>query len=177
MKRADFQFILDKVLNKLSIWGGKLLSLAGKITLVNSVLLALPTYHNTLSLVPKQILIEVEKACRKFIWSKGDGSNGLHYASWDLSCKPKSLGGLGINSCLKKTGPLRAKLAWKYCQEKESLMHKVLFPKYGQIPFENSSRRSRSVSWKLICNGDNFLKPIVRWSIDNGSLVNVLKDT
>ncbi|PKU68578.1 Putative ribonuclease H protein [Dendrobium catenatum] len=132
---------MDKELNKLSIWGGKLLSLAGKITLVNSILLALPTFHTNLSLVPKQILIEVEKACRKFIWSKGDGSNGLQYASWDLLCKPKSWGGLGINSCLKKVGPLRAKLARRYCQEKKSHMHKVLFPKYGPISFESSVRK------------------------------------
>ncbi|KAI0503826.1 hypothetical protein KFK09_014769 [Dendrobium nobile] len=112
LNRASFQFIMDKVLNKLTIWGGKLLSLARKITLVISILHDLPTFNTTLSLVPKQILIEVEKACRKFIWSKGDGT-----------------------------------------------------------------RRSRSVSWKLICNGGNFLKPIVRWSIGNESSVNVLKDT
>ncbi|PKU83889.1 Putative ribonuclease H protein [Dendrobium catenatum] len=116
LSRTDFQFIIDKAMSMLGIWGNKLISLGGKITLANSVLLSYPSFHSSLSMVPKQTLYEVVKLCRKFIWNKNDGSAGMHYVSWELLCKPRSCGGLGINSCSKKAGPLRARLAWRYNQ-------------------------------------------------------------
>ncbi|KAI0515950.1 hypothetical protein KFK09_008621 [Dendrobium nobile] len=177
MKGSDFQFILDNALKKIGMWGSKLLSMAGKLNLINYVLLALPTFHTTLSLVPKRILLEIEKACRKFIWSKGNGEKGLHYISWDTLCKPKKVGGMGINSCSKKEGPLRVKLTWRYYYATDSLMLKVLYPKYGHIMLEDSSRRTGSTAYKLIKNGGKFLKPIIRWEIGKGNLINVVKDT
>ncbi|KAI0526865.1 hypothetical protein KFK09_002457 [Dendrobium nobile] len=163
--KADYQFLIDKTMSMLGVWGGKLISLAGRITLVKSVLLSYPSFHSTNSLVPKQVLYKIDKLCKDFIWNKCDGNVGLHYVSWDLMCKPRKWGGLGISSCSKKAEPLRAKLAWRYIQEKESLMHKFLFPKYGRILEGESDTRSGSISWKLICNGSKFLKPIVRWTV------------
>ncbi|XP_020683953.1 uncharacterized protein LOC110100685 [Dendrobium catenatum] len=165
LKISYFQLIVEKALNMLNVWGGKLISLAGKITLVKSVLLSYPIFHTALSLVPKKILYEVEKACRDFIWSKSECKKGMHYVSWEMMCKPKKLGGLGISSCSAKAGPLRVKLSLRYCQEKNSLMHKVLFPKYGPIMVDDYNRRGGSSSWKLIQNGGEFLKPLVRWSV------------
>ncbi|PKU66095.1 Putative ribonuclease H protein [Dendrobium catenatum] len=140
-------------MSMLGVWGGKLISLAGRIYLVKSVLLSYPTFHSTNSLVPKQVLLEIDKLCRGYIWNKCDGNAGLHYVNWDILCKPKRYGGMGISSCSNKAGPLRSKLAWRYIQEKESLLHKVLFPKYGSNMAEDSGRRNVSVSWKILCNG------------------------
>ncbi|XP_020681242.1 uncharacterized protein LOC110098680 [Dendrobium catenatum] len=146
---ADFQFLLDKALNMLSVWGEKFISLAERITLVKSVLLSFPTFHSTLSFVLKSVLNEVDKLCRSFIWSKKAGGAGLHYVSWESICRLNNLGGRGIVSCSKKAGPLRTKLAW----------------------------RAGSSAWKLLCNGGEFLKPIVKWRIANERSVNVIKDT
>ncbi|XP_020702065.1 uncharacterized protein LOC110113730, partial [Dendrobium catenatum] len=85
-------------------------------------------------IVPKRIMLEIEKACRKFIWSKGNREKGLHYISWDTLCKPKKVG-------------------------------------------EDSSSRTGSTAYKLIKNGGKFLKPIIRWEIGKGNLINVVKDT
>ncbi|PKU85468.1 Putative ribonuclease H protein [Dendrobium catenatum] len=176
MKNADFQFILDKTMSMIGVWGGKLISMAGRINLVKSILLSIPTFHSTLSLVPKQVLNEVEKLSRSFIWNKSDGNAGLHYVNWEVMCKPKKFGGLGINPCSKKYGHLRAKLAWMYGQQKDSLMHKILFPKYGPINGGEAARRRGSVTWKILCNGEKYLKPIVRWSVGNGRSIQAYKD-
>ncbi|PKU60223.1 Putative ribonuclease H protein [Dendrobium catenatum] len=119
------------MMSMLGVWGGKLISLAGRISLVKSVLLSYPTYHSTNSMVPKHVLAEIDKICKGFIWNKCDGNAGLHSVSWDLLCKPRRWGGLGINSFSIKAGPLRAKHAWRYIQGKETLLHKVLFPSMG----------------------------------------------
>ncbi|KAI0529278.1 hypothetical protein KFK09_001825 [Dendrobium nobile] len=70
--KADFHFLLEKVQSMLNIWGGKFISLAGRLTLVKSVLLSFPTFHSSLSLVPKSILYDIDKQCINFIWSKCD---------------------------------------------------------------------------------------------------------
>ncbi|PKU79528.1 Putative ribonuclease H protein [Dendrobium catenatum] len=134
------------MMSMLGVWGGKLISLARRISLVKSVLLSYPSFHSTNSLVPKQVLYEIDKLCRGFIWNKCDGNVGLHYFSWDLLCKPRRWGGLGISSCSIKDGPLRAKHAWRYIQGKESLLHEVLFPKYGSNLEMESGRKNGSVS-------------------------------
>ncbi|PKU72928.1 Putative ribonuclease H protein [Dendrobium catenatum] len=97
-------------MSMLDVWGGKLISLAGRISLVKSVLLSYPTFHSTNSMVPK-VLYKIDKLCIEFLWRKCDGNAGLHYVSWDLMCKPRDWGGLSINSLSNKEGHFRAKLA------------------------------------------------------------------
>ncbi|KAI0496413.1 hypothetical protein KFK09_022729 [Dendrobium nobile] len=170
------KFIIDKAMSMLGVWGNKLISLAGRITLANSILLSYPSFHSSHSMVPKQTLYEVDKLCRKFIWNKNDGSAGMHYVSWELMCKPRSCGGLRINYCSKKAGPLRARLAWRYNQFKDSLLHKVMFPKYGAIMKESSVAGKYSSTWKLLCNCCKYLKPIIRWSVSNGNDIKTYED-
>ncbi|KAL0927592.1 hypothetical protein M5K25_001777 [Dendrobium thyrsiflorum] len=173
----DFQFIVDKALRMINIWGFKVISLAGRITLVKTILLTYPIFHSTLSLVPKSILLDLEKLCRTFIWSKGNGKKGLHFVKWELLCKSKESGGRGIYSCSNNIGILRAKLAWRYSHDKESLLHKCLFPKFGKLYSSGGSLKSASSAWKLIEDGGKYLKLIFRWSIANGRDVSVFKDT
>lgn len=65
-----------------------------RLTMVNSVLSALPT---TLKL-PKKIIQYIDRARRHCLWRKStDPSSSVQsMAAWDLVCKPKNKGGLGI---------------------------------------------------------------------------------
>lgn len=42
--REHFDFIVDRVARKLAFWKGKLLNKAGKVTLIKSVVSAVPVY-------------------------------------------------------------------------------------------------------------------------------------
>lgn len=44
LRVADWQFLIDKVESKLQHWKGQLLSIGGRITLINSVISAVPLY-------------------------------------------------------------------------------------------------------------------------------------
>lgn len=79
------------------------------------------------------LLKEIDKLCRSFIRNKINEDLGLHYVSWNNLCEPLGNGGRGLHSCSRKVGTLRAKSAWKYTQDKDSLLHKTLFLKYGSI--------------------------------------------
>ncbi|XP_077232625.1 uncharacterized protein LOC143869974 [Tasmannia lanceolata] len=50
--------------------------------------------------IPAEVLIDIEKIIRNFIWSGPSLEKRYHPISWDIICRPKKEGGLGIR-CLK----------------------------------------------------------------------------
>ncbi|PKU61028.1 Putative ribonuclease H protein [Dendrobium catenatum] len=117
-KVTDFQELLSMVMDKLNSWGKKSLSMGGKIALIETSLLSMPNFLITNSLVPKRVLYEIEKLCRSFLWHKSDGSKRMHYVAWNDICKPRSMGGLGLQSPLLRIGALRSRLAWNFIKKK-----------------------------------------------------------
>ncbi|KAI0493884.1 hypothetical protein KFK09_024010 [Dendrobium nobile] len=176
MKKEDFQFIIDKAFKKLNQWGNKYLSLSGKIILVKSILLALPLYHSTHSLIPRKILAYLDKISKNFIWDKKNGAKGLHYVNWNDMCKPIENGGRGIHSNLTKAPALHARLAWRFIQEEKSLLHSVMDIKYGNKLMKENPNGNKSTAFKILNEGFNSLYPIVKWDIANGKSVDAFKD-
>ncbi|XP_028553650.1 uncharacterized protein LOC110096650 [Dendrobium catenatum] len=113
LRKVYFQILLDSCLKILNAWGNRCISLVGRLVLVKMVFINLPLFFMPHSLVPLSILKEFEKLYRNFIWNKHDGSHGMHYVAWEVLCKPKALGGWGIQSAVSSLEPLRAKFAWK----------------------------------------------------------------
>ncbi|XP_028549589.1 uncharacterized protein LOC114579380 [Dendrobium catenatum] len=126
----DFNYILEKAASKLNVWGNKLISLAGKFVLVKFVLVALPVFVATHSLVPMSVLKEVDNAARSFIWDRRGGLHGLHYMSCEKMCKTWKEGGQGIHSVAAVTGSLRAKFPRKFLKGEESLLNRTLLAKW-----------------------------------------------
>ncbi|XP_020672260.1 uncharacterized protein LOC110092181 [Dendrobium catenatum] len=139
MVASDFYFIIEKALRFLNTWGTKSLSLAGNIILIKTVILAIPNYFSSHSLVPVQN------------------------------------GGCGLFSSTTRVAPLRARLSWRFLNNKESLLHRTLAPKYG-TRFGNSGIKKFSSSWKILCNGGKVLDPFIIWKVANGNSINVYKD-
>ncbi|PKU84822.1 putative mitochondrial protein [Dendrobium catenatum] len=65
LRSFDFQQMIDTILERLNAWGCKQLSMVGKITLVKSSLLTLPSFLSTHSLIPKKILHQVDQ----YLWA------------------------------------------------------------------------------------------------------------
>ncbi|KAL2963186.1 hypothetical protein AAZX31_17G186400 [Glycine max] len=91
-----FQFMIDKVHQRLSAWKVKSISFVGIMTLTKSVLQALPTYVMQTTIFPKSIWDNVDKACKNFIWGCSSTDKKMHLVSWDKMCNPKEHGGLGL---------------------------------------------------------------------------------
>lgn len=83
---------------RLSVWMKIHLSKGGRLVLIKSVLSGLPTYYFSLLLAPKSVILLLEKKMRDFLWSKADGSRGMHWVSWDQVQLPFCHGGLGIKN-------------------------------------------------------------------------------
>lgn len=68
--RADFDFILERTMKRLSSWKASSLSLAGRVTLAKSVISAIPSYCMQTMLLPKGVCDVLDKLQRGFLWGK-----------------------------------------------------------------------------------------------------------
>ena len=63
----DFDFVLERVHNKLQGWKANLLSMAGRLTLTKAVLSASPSYTMQGCILPSRIHTNLDKVCRNFL--------------------------------------------------------------------------------------------------------------
>ena len=81
---------------KLSKWAQKNISMGGKITLINSVLNALPIYLLSFFKIPQKVINRLVTLQRNFLWRGDQDNKKIPWVKWDIVCLPKSKGGLGI---------------------------------------------------------------------------------
>ncbi|KAL0907864.1 hypothetical protein M5K25_022310 [Dendrobium thyrsiflorum] len=173
---ADFNKIIERTSNRLNVWGNEFISTVGRLQLVNSTCLAIPIFSATHSLIPTRVLDVIEKLCRDYIWCKGNGSKGMHFVAWNVLCRPKNKGGRVLMSIVDKCGPLRARLAWNFINNPDSLAHKLIAAKHGLDLWENQDRCNMSTAWKILKVGATHLWPFVRRRISSGENINTVND-
>lgn len=75
----------------------RLLSYARRLIMVNSVLYALPTFYLCTFRFHKGVVDQVDKYMKYQLWSNGDmNERGGCLVAWEVACRPKDQGGLGI---------------------------------------------------------------------------------
>ena len=107
---ADWKVIIDRINNRIQGWKGKLLSIGGRVTLLNSVLSAIPIYWLSVFKMPTKIRMRIDKLRRRFLWYGGDSVRKKYcLVSWEAVCKSKNQGGLGILDLSRLNQSLLAK--------------------------------------------------------------------
>jgi hypothetical protein len=114
LKKLDFQPLVDKAAGKMSSWNGRNLTQAGRACLTKSVLLSQPVYLLTVLKLPVQVLHELDKIRRRFLWA-GDRaiSRGKCKVNWTKTTLPKEFSGLGILNLTKFAWVLRLRWLWQ----------------------------------------------------------------
>jgi hypothetical protein len=72
------------------------LSYGDRLVLVNSVLSSLPTYFLLSLKLPPGIIDVIDRARRHCLWKRKDKDKINSLAAWEMVCRPKNKGGLGI---------------------------------------------------------------------------------
>ncbi|GKV21933.1 hypothetical protein SLEP1_g31856 [Rubroshorea leprosula] len=126
-----WQPLLDSVRKKLSSWKGRYLSQGGRITLINSVLSSLPVFLMSVYLIPKGTLNLIDQIRRNFLWGGEGAERKINWVKWDMICKDKEYGGLGVKDLKKFNLALMGKWWGRLATEEEGLWKRVIKGKYG----------------------------------------------
>lgn len=116
-RRDTYNFLLKKYQSKLKGWKEKLLSHAGKTTLIKLVLASIPSYHMATNLIPKSTCKDINKMQRDFWWGKEEGKGKIYLKSWSTFQKAKDNEGLGIKEMEAVNNALKAKLGWRFIKK------------------------------------------------------------
>jgi hypothetical protein len=111
-KAIHFQDIADIIKVKLSTWNGSLLSIMGRVQLVNSIIHGMLVFH--IYLWPAALLKKVDAWIQNFIWSGDISTRKVCTVGWKFVCRPLASGGLGIRSVASINESLILKLGWSF---------------------------------------------------------------
>lgn len=90
---VDMAPLVDRVERRL-IASAAFLPYGGRLTMINSVLYAIPTYYMCSLKLPKTVIDAIDTARRNYLWRGSNASvKRKSLASWDKVCRPKDKGG------------------------------------------------------------------------------------
>lgn len=93
---ATLQPFLEKITGKLHCWTVKLLSFAGKLRLIASVIYGMVNFWSAVFVLPKAFYAKFDSICAAFLLKNKTSSAAGERIAWKDVCKPKAEGGLGI---------------------------------------------------------------------------------
>ncbi|KAK4376022.1 hypothetical protein RND71_006699 [Anisodus tanguticus] len=97
---VDCEILIDKLSARVKAWSSRSLSYAGKVQLINSVILHIHSYWSSMFILPKKVMKRLTAICRNFLWDGKEETRKVPLIAWDLVCKPKNMGGLGVINCI-----------------------------------------------------------------------------
>jgi hypothetical protein len=168
-KSSYLQPVADKIASKLTAWKASLLSMAGRVQLVKSVIQSMLIYSISVYSWPTGLIKEVEKSIRNFIWSGDVDKRKLVTTSWKKVCRPLAQGGLNIRSISTLNKASNLKLCWsllnsqtswamllkdRVLRDNKPIQHHIYSSLWSNIKEEFSTTMNNSF-W-LLGTGDNI---------------------
>ena len=118
-KKIHFQHIADKVNLKLANWKASLLSIAGRVQLVKSVVQSMLIHTMSIYSWPVSLLRDLERSIKNFIWSRDVSKRKMVTVAWKKICTDYDEGGLGLRSLVTLNSASNLKICWDLMQSNE----------------------------------------------------------
>ncbi|KAF7811880.1 reverse transcriptase [Senna tora] len=125
-------------LDKVEAWKAPMLSKASRVTLIKSISVATANYYMQSLPFPISICKEIDKIHRNFLWGSNSERKKLHLVNWDVICRNKRSGRLGIPKSHERNLAFLTSLYWRTLAEKESVWEKVCTARMNLSSGKNS---------------------------------------
>ncbi|KAJ0479479.1 putative RNA-directed DNA polymerase [Helianthus annuus] len=122
LRVKDCSVLLERLDQRIMNWKNKLLSFAGRLQLILSVLSSLHVYWASAFILPVRVVNELEAKMRNFLWAQeGSFHRGKAKVSWKAICVPKYEGGLEIRRVGDVNKALMVSHIWSILKQRDSL--------------------------------------------------------
>jgi hypothetical protein len=138
---AEWKLVEERLQKRLSSWKGKLLSIRGRLILINSVLSNMVLHMISFFLLPKGVLHKLDYYRSRFFWQGDSEKKKYRLKKWIVVCCPKDQGGIGIHDLEVKNTALLGKWLFRLLTE-DGTWQTILKRKYV------GSRAISQVLWK-----------------------------
>jgi hypothetical protein len=149
LRNGEWKPVEDRFEKKLSSWIGKMLSYGDRLVLINSVLTSLPMFMLSFLEIPKGVRKRLDFFRSRFFWQSDGHKKKYRLTKWNIICRPKDQGGLGIEVLDIKNKSLLSKWLYKLLNE-EGIWQELLTKKYlhSKTLSQVSEKPTDSPFWK-----------------------------
>ncbi|CAL2243105.1 unnamed protein product [Prunus armeniaca] len=165
VNKSTYYSIVEKVHNRLPTWKSKCLSMAGRITLIQAVTSSTPIYAMQTTKLLMSICDDLDRIHRNFLWGGSARQSKVHLCQWDLVCRPKHKGGLGLQKTSLMNQAMLGKIGRRLHAKYKGLWAKIYEDRclQGCSILDNSliSRHGCSPTWKGILHGSKLLMQVM----------------
>ena len=106
LSNEDWNDIIERLKKRLNGWKGKMLSVGGRLVLINSILTSITMFMLSFFKIPRKVLEKLDQIRSRFFWEGEGHKKKYRLTKWSIVCTPKDMGWLGIidfdlqNKCL-----------------------------------------------------------------------------
>jgi hypothetical protein len=125
----EWKIIEDRFEKKLASWIGKILSYGDRLVLINSILTSLPMFLLSFFQIPIGVRKRLDFYRSRFFWQSDQTKRKYGLTKWNIICRLKDAGGLGIKMLDIENNCLLSKWLFKILNE-EGMWKELLCNKY-----------------------------------------------
>jgi len=152
------------------------LSQGGKLQLLNSVISYLPIYFLCSLHIPIGIIKQLERIQRQCLWRKYGQDSGKSLAAWDLVCRPKNKGGLGILNLQLQNQALLMKHLKKFYNKEEVPWVTLIWNSYYHQRVPHATELCGSFWWRDVAKYMDSFVAVSKIQIGPGDSVLLWQD-
>ncbi|CAA7024003.1 unnamed protein product [Microthlaspi erraticum] len=144
---GDCDPLIVQIKQKLDSWNNRLLSLAGRLSLLSSVISGIIGFWTSAFILPLKVIKRINSLSSSFLWhGKTGNSSGAKVAWRDLSY-PKSEGGLGLRDIASWNNACALKLIWMLFFRADSIWVAWIRNRYLSSSFWALNDKNYAYSW------------------------------
>lgn len=146
---AAYDPLIEKITCRLRHWTTRLLSYAGRLQLIKSVVTSMAMYWLQIFPFPKKVLNYVEGLCRSFLWSSKVEVTKKAPIAWKKVCEPRNSGGLKVLDLNVWNQVMCAKMLWDLATKADKLWVKWIHTYFMKNVEVMDYQVKHSCSWLL----------------------------